>query len=43
MNGLTYNMKSSGKYDRWEEDECALHRWGKSCEICGCTRPFLKF
>ena len=24
MNGLTCNMKSSGKYKRWEEGECTL-------------------
>ena len=36
----TCNMKSSGKYERWEEGECTLHRWPKSWEICGCTRPF---
>ena len=36
----TCNMKSSGKYERLEEGECALHHWLKSWEICGCTRPF---
>ena len=36
----TCNMKSSGKYERWEEGECTLHRWPKSWEICGFTRPF---
>ena len=40
MNGLTSNMKSCGKYERWEEGERTLHRWPKSWEICGCTRPF---
>ena len=25
MNGLTCNMKSSGKYEKWEEGECILH------------------
>ena len=34
MNGLTCSMKSSGKYERWEEGECTLHRWPKSWEIC---------
>ena len=36
----TCNMKSSGKYKGWKEGECTLHRWPKSREICGCTRPF---
>ena len=36
----TCNMKSSRKYERWEEGECTLHHWPKSSEICGCTRPF---
>ena len=40
MNGLTCNMKSSGKYERWEEGECTLHRWPKSWEISGCARTF---
>ena len=26
----TCNMKSSGKYKRWGEGECTLHRWPKS-------------
>ena len=26
MNGLTCNLKSSGKYERWEKGECTLHR-----------------
>ena len=26
MNGLTCNMKSSGKYKRWEEGECECAR-----------------
>ena len=52
MSGLTFNMKSAGKYERWEEGEsfciyfaveCTLHRWPKSWEICGCTRPFYDF
>ena len=25
----TWNMKSSGKYERWEKGECTLHRWPK--------------
>ena len=25
MNGLTCNMKSSGKYERWKEGECTLY------------------
>ena len=25
MKGLTCNMKSSGKYERWEEGKYALH------------------
>ena len=25
MIGLTWKMKSSGKYERWEEGECTLH------------------
>ena len=33
------NMKSFGKHERLEEGECTLHRWPKSGEICGCTRP----
>ena len=36
----TCNMKSSGKYKRWEEGECSLPPWPKSWEICKCTRPF---
>ena len=36
----TCNMKSSGKYERWEEGECTLHRWPKSWKICGCARTF---
>ena len=42
MNGLTYNKLKAleGSYNKWEEGECALHRWPKSWEICGCTRPF---
>ena len=36
----TCNMKSSGKYERWEEGDCALNHWPKLWEICGCTRPF---
>ena len=36
----TCNMKSSGKYKRWEEGECILQGWPESREICGCTRPF---
>ena len=36
----TWNMKSSGKYERREEGECTLHRWSRSWEICGCTSPF---
>ena len=36
----TCNMKSSGKYKKWEEGECALHPWPKPKEISGCTRPF---
>ena len=36
----TCNIKTSIKYERWEEGECTLHRWPKSWEICGCTRPF---
>ena len=43
MNGLTCYMKSSRKYERWEEGECTLHRWPKSWEICGGTRPFQEF
>ena len=23
----TYNLKSSGKYKRWEDGECTLHHW----------------
>ena len=23
------NMESYGKYKRWEEGECTLHRWAK--------------
>ena len=26
----TCNMKSSGKYERWEEGECTLYGWPKS-------------
>ena len=43
MNDLTCNMKSSGKYERWEEGECTLHRWPKSWEICGFTDHFRNF
>ena len=42
MNGLTCNIKSSGRYERWEEFS-TLYRWPKSFEICGCTRPFWEF
>ena len=31
----------SGKYERWKEGEYILHRWPKSWEICGFTRPFI--
>ena len=34
----TCNMKSSGKYKRWEEGEWTLHRWTKSWEVSGCIR-----
>ena len=43
MNGLaitTCNIKSYGKYERWDEGEWTLHRWPKSWEICDCARPF---
>ena len=42
MNGLTYNKWKAleGSYKKWKEDECTLHRWTKSWEICDCTRPF---
>ena len=40
MSGLTYNMKSSGKYERSKEDACTLHHWPKSWEFCGCTSQF---
>ena len=43
MNGLACNMKSSGKYERWEEGECTLHRWLKLWEICGGARQFWNF
>ena len=36
----TCYVKSSEKYERWEESESTLHRWPKSWEICGCTRLF---
>ena len=42
MNGLTDNMKSSGKYEKWEEGECTLHRWPKSWEILGIILGILK-
>ena len=37
------NMKSSGKYERWEKGECNLHRWPKSWKICGCSGSFWEF
>ena len=36
----TCNIKSSGKYERWEEGEYTLYRWAKLWEICACARPF---
>ena len=41
----TCNVKSSAKYKtkRWEEDECTLHCWRKSFEICGGSRPSRNF
>ena len=39
----TCNIKSSGKYERWEENECTLHRWPKSWEILVLPDHFRNF